>query len=538
MAWEALKAAIPTVLIQLLIEKLVAMIVPAAGAILTIIEGLRAAWGTVSRIIAAFELFFAFLKAVRGGKAAGRFATALAAAAIVVIDFVANWLLQRLRKPAGAVAGRLRSIAQKIAAALKKGFAAVKKGAKIALRAVKRGLQTAGRGLKKIGQAIAKTKAGKAVISAMKRAGHAIAHSRGGKAVRRAIARVKSGVAKLKQKVKDWRDKRKKGTPEEKLERARVALQPKIANLFGKGVWKIRLRAQLAIWRVFYGLSQLRLRSSGGEQDVYAHGSGEGIFGHAPVFTFQTILRLAQDRRRDLGIKGEVTSGPYALERGRSPEELAEDLSHRANKPGDVPMTILGHDVEARQVFRGGHNIYLPNLGTYPEIGKEIAGLGMSNKDLGEAIAKGIKTGKGDPLVMNLIALHAVEGGRMRSARLTNLMSVVGLREQQLTLQDVFGASTAKPQDFKQKLAFGGPANPSSQIGARAAHERLELMHADPSRFAAGTDVAKRAEEQWNRHLVLIAKMCSEEVFRDEALLVKEIEKLIKAYDKIIGRRR
>lgn len=114
MVWEGLKAAIPPTLIQLIIEKLVAMIVPAAGAILTIIEGLRAAWGTVQRILEAFERFFRFLKAVKTGRAGVQFAEAVAAAAIVVIDFVANWLLMRLRKPAGALAKRIRAIAQRL----------------------------------------------------------------------------------------------------------------------------------------------------------------------------------------------------------------------------------------------------------------------------------------------------------------------------------------------------------------------------------------------------------------------------------------
>src|SRR5262249_3029771 len=120
MAWEGIKSAIPGILIQILIEKLVAMIVPAAGAILAIIESLQAAWGTVSRILQAIEKFIAFLKAVKGGGAGVLFAQAVAAAAVVVIDFVANWLLKRLRKPAGAVAKTLRKLAQKFGAALKK----------------------------------------------------------------------------------------------------------------------------------------------------------------------------------------------------------------------------------------------------------------------------------------------------------------------------------------------------------------------------------------------------------------------------------
>jgi hypothetical protein len=134
MAFEALKAAIPSALIQLLIEKVVAMIVPAAGAVMAIIEGLQAAWGTVQRIIAALGKFVSFLKAVKAGGAGPQFADLLASAAIVVIDFVANWLLKKLRGPASKVGSKVKAIAQKIMAkvkaAMKKVGAALKKVAK------------------------------------------------------------------------------------------------------------------------------------------------------------------------------------------------------------------------------------------------------------------------------------------------------------------------------------------------------------------------------------------------------------------------
>ncbi len=113
-AWEGLKAAIPIALITILVEKLVAMIVPAAGAVIAIIEGLQAAWGTVSRIIAAFAAFMAFLKLVKGGNAGPAFAKALAAAAIVLLDFVSNWLLKKIRKAARAIGKKLKGIAKKL----------------------------------------------------------------------------------------------------------------------------------------------------------------------------------------------------------------------------------------------------------------------------------------------------------------------------------------------------------------------------------------------------------------------------------------
>jgi hypothetical protein len=85
-----------------------------------IIETLQAAWGSIQRVLEAFERFFAFLKAVRTGRAGPKFATAIASAAVAVIDFVANWLLKRLRKPAGKIAKKLREIAKKLGKKLAK----------------------------------------------------------------------------------------------------------------------------------------------------------------------------------------------------------------------------------------------------------------------------------------------------------------------------------------------------------------------------------------------------------------------------------
>jgi hypothetical protein len=114
MALDALIVAIPIALVAILIEKLVSMIVPAAGAVLAIIEGLQAAWGTISRIIAAFGAFMAFLLAVQGGGAGPLFATALAAAAIVLLDFVSNWLIKKLAGPAKKVGARLKGMGDKL----------------------------------------------------------------------------------------------------------------------------------------------------------------------------------------------------------------------------------------------------------------------------------------------------------------------------------------------------------------------------------------------------------------------------------------
>jgi Skp family chaperone for outer membrane proteins len=113
MAMDALLVAIPAALVAILVEKLVSMIVPAAGALMAIIEGLQAAWGTISRIIAAFAAFMAFLLAVKSGGAGPLFAAVLAGAAVVVLDFVANWLLKKLASAARKVGAKLKGLAEK-----------------------------------------------------------------------------------------------------------------------------------------------------------------------------------------------------------------------------------------------------------------------------------------------------------------------------------------------------------------------------------------------------------------------------------------
>ncbi|WP_157270221.1 hypothetical protein [Azohydromonas aeria] len=227
MAFEALKAAIPSALIQLLIEKVVAMIVPAAGAVMAIIEGLQAAWGTVQRIIAALGRFVAFLKAVKAGGAGPQFAELLAAAAIVVIDFVANWLLRKLRGPASKVGSKVKAIAQKI---------------------------------------IAKVKA------AMKKVGAGL----------RKVARKIGGVfRKGKKKFDDWRAKRKakkaakakdpgrkkqdkEAARREKARRAVEETQKEVQSMLARGTGALKMRARLAFLKLKWGWKRLALSKKGG----------------------------------------------------------------------------------------------------------------------------------------------------------------------------------------------------------------------------------------------------------------------------------
>ncbi|MEQ8538563.1 MAG: hypothetical protein RIB93_14080 [Coleofasciculus sp. D1-CHI-01] len=114
MAWTAVKQALPTIIIGVLLERLVSMIVPAAGAVLAIIQGLQAAWGTVSQIIQAFGRFIEFLKAIKTGAAGPQFGALLASAAIVLLDFITNFIIVKIAKAARKVAGKLKGLAKSL----------------------------------------------------------------------------------------------------------------------------------------------------------------------------------------------------------------------------------------------------------------------------------------------------------------------------------------------------------------------------------------------------------------------------------------
>ncbi|MGH3117618.1 MAG: phage tail protein, partial [Gaiellales bacterium] len=217
MAWEGIKSAIPPALIAILVEKLVSMIVPAAGAVLAIIQGLQAAWGTVSRILQAIDRFVTFLKAVKSGSAGAQFAATIAAAAVAVIDFVSNWLLARLARGASRVAGRIRALAQRLGQRL--GGA----------------LRRAGRRLRGIGR----------------------------RTIRRPRRSPRRRSRRSRRQQETASDRRRR--LQERLDRAIREIRPRLDSLLARGVSGIRLRIQLALWRMRYRLSAL---SVDGDADV------------------------------------------------------------------------------------------------------------------------------------------------------------------------------------------------------------------------------------------------------------------------------
>ncbi|WP_419993650.1 eCIS core domain-containing protein [Streptomyces boninensis] len=149
MAWDAIIASLPMIIISLVIEKLISLIVPAAGAILTIVQGLMAAWQSISSILTAFSKFWAYLRAVKAGPAACLFAEAVAAGAVALLEFIANFLLIRLQSATKGVGKRLKAMAQKIMKGLKKVGKGAKKAAGSAINRARGAMRNAKQALRK-----------------------------------------------------------------------------------------------------------------------------------------------------------------------------------------------------------------------------------------------------------------------------------------------------------------------------------------------------------------------------------------------------
>ena len=358
MAWKAMISAIPQMLIQLVIQKLVAFLVPAVGGIIQIVQGVIAAYNTISSIITAISKFVAFLKDVKPGTAARPFAQAVAAGAVALINFVANWLLSKLKNAAKSVGSRLKGVAERILAFLKrtaqsarkgigKAFNLAKREAKAAAGVIKRGIQAAGR-LAKRGLAKIRSLAKRGLHAAMRgiRAlGRRLAKTKFGKFLKNIYDKLKSKYQAFKRKLAEWRAKfnkwredrkKNKPSPEDRLEAAVERIRPKLQSLLGRGIRMSVLNIALRAMRAWYRLSDLDVDG----QQIWAELNPRLL-----ALTFGEVTRevvlirvrqyveqaMAEAKRREEG--GELQGGKSVSvtpATGESPEEV--------NAPSGIPL--------------------------------------------------------------------------------------------------------------------------------------------------------------------------------------------------------
>ncbi len=107
MAWDEALPQLPVIIGVMVVEKVVAKLIPGAGWVMAIIDALKTAWGALSEILAAFGLFMDFLKSVKSGNGALPFAKAVAAGVVALLELVYEFLIEGVGRFMGKVAERL-----------------------------------------------------------------------------------------------------------------------------------------------------------------------------------------------------------------------------------------------------------------------------------------------------------------------------------------------------------------------------------------------------------------------------------------------
>ncbi|MFF3818728.1 DUF4157 domain-containing protein [Streptomyces bluensis] len=110
-AWDEALPQLPIIIGEMVLTKVVAKLIPGAGWVLAIIDALKAAWGALSEILAAFGLFMDYLKAVKGGNAGPLFAKAVAAGVVALLELAYEFLLSGIGKYVKRIGDKFKGIA-------------------------------------------------------------------------------------------------------------------------------------------------------------------------------------------------------------------------------------------------------------------------------------------------------------------------------------------------------------------------------------------------------------------------------------------
>lgn len=114
MAWDEALPQLPVIIGVMVVEKVVAKLIPGAGWAMAIIDALQTAWGALSEILAAFGLFMDFLKSVKSGNGALPFAKAVAAGVVALLELIYQFLIEGVSRFMGGLARRLGDMLKNI----------------------------------------------------------------------------------------------------------------------------------------------------------------------------------------------------------------------------------------------------------------------------------------------------------------------------------------------------------------------------------------------------------------------------------------
>ncbi|MEU4768771.1 DUF4157 domain-containing protein [Actinosynnema sp. NPDC023794] len=395
MVWDAIIAALPMMIVAVVVERLVSLIVPAAGAVLAVVQGLMAAWGSISKIIAAIGAFVAFVKAVKTGPAACLFAAAVAAGVVALLEFITNFLMAKLAGAAKGVGNALKGMAKKIMAGLKRAGKGARKAAGRAVNAARRGAQRAGAAFRRrpgrpaagsprgrLNQAKNAVASGvKRVATTLKKVGKKVSNSKIGKSL-------KNTAKKLRDKYKDYRDRiknklkkkdkkarEKNPKPDDKDKRLQLIvarIKPKLKRLLDLGVAGRALGTALGGMRAWYRLTSLK---ADGQQKFTINAvlnPGSAVIGGITV-DVDDLLRYIRQVGEEISRKREAQQ---TAETGEPPQLASKDEKFPARKKGEtvtkrvtsVPAGATGADLNAHLTEQKGLPLWGRDIIRFPGV--------------------------------------------------------------------------------------------------------------------------------------------------------------------------
>jgi hypothetical protein len=480
-----------------LATQLALKLIPGAGAIMAVIDGIRAAWGFVQNFLAAASAFYDFVVIVASrGNGAVQFAKALARGIIAALEALLTFLGvdALIRRVAGAILKPIGKIFSRLGERFKKMISGRRKGAEHHApdhHKHGRGPQHEQPGDQHQHKSAAKKAEHDEHMEnrrhhddQKRRQEHELHSDKKKHGDRDPNAKRQREHEKERDKEKD-----KEKKDQERLEKAIAAISPSLGAMLERGALRPRIRVQLLYWRARWRLRKLSLTENGvvigNSPDrqllSFLQQNSDGVF--------RMIMDIAKARWRRAQKTTDTKRARYESQHEKEVEEARakhkkqpEPRPPISHQPGEHFET-LGTDIASRteeetpskgknvilQVGTGRPvfaqqgaqtaNIIIRGLGTYPKIVEKLKKRQL-DKNLIAEIQKIRLTGEGDIDAKRSIALlFGAEPARAQSAYATSALSLVALERQKSNLPEMFGTEDSDRPG-------GGGIYPASPFGA------------------------------------------------------------------------
>lgn len=548
-----------------LATQLALKLIPGAGAIMAVIDAIRAAWGLVQSLFSAASAFLEFVKQVAApGNGAASFARALAHGIVGAVDMVLTFLgvdalirrvLGAIMRPFGRIVARIQ---QRFRQFMER----------------RRRRSGGGRGADRRRRRDDGDDRGGNAHERRRARDHADRDRRDSDRRQRDRDRGQD-PRRDRQSEAERRHRREEDEARrrrERRDRAVRELGPPIGSLLSRGVSRIRLRTQLALWRVRHRLRKLSLEGesivAGNSDDVTVRRvlreNAEGVY---RLVHDIGMARMASARRRNAARgPGSGAGTTHTIQPGDDPVQLGASLADRT--PAQIPRTsnrdyaggivnlqIGSHSIAARQAYGPAsspnvqRNLFIPGLGSYPEITGQLAAGGLRGAGVTRAVQGALRTGTGSATVMNLGGLmfgrEVLQSGNAASTSVLALHAMgIGTPTER-----IFGSQGAGPLPGnlfttemidpvvgrKDPRHLGGGYNPVTPAGAARDQRRAHSAFIEGNPLNTGTDSGRRAQAEMLRTVELVYQAVRQMDFDNMSTLRREVLRLFDMFDSASG---